>query len=131
MNQHTREAVELTEAAAIGAAILNAKARTGVVAELTPDAFLREAHRTVFETVAAMHSAGEHVDQVTVNDRLVRAGRIDEVGGLAAVWSLTSPEGCPTPSAWPHYVAILTREHQRRSRIAELHAELAELEGAS
>lgn len=130
MTEARREAVELTEAAALGAAILNADARAGLVDALTPEAFLREAHRTVFEALTAMHDAGEHVDQITLNDRLARTGRVDEVGGLAAVWTLTG-DGCPVPAAWRHYVSIVQREHARRVRAAELRAELAELEGTS
>ena len=129
MDESTREALELAEAAALGAAVLNGDARAGIVGALTPDAFTREAHRAIFETVAAMHAEGEHVDQITVNDRLAYTGRLDEVGGLAAVWELTAPEGCPVPAAWRHYVSILVREHERRARVAELRAELAELEG--
>jgi replicative DNA helicase len=128
MSKFTREALELTEAATLGAAILDADARAGIVGALTPDTFLREAHRTVFEALAAMHAVGEHVDQITLNDRLARTGRLDEVGGLAAVWTLTG-EGCPVPAAWRHYVSIVQREHARRIRAAELRAELAELEG--
>jgi replicative DNA helicase len=131
MNKETREAVEATEGAALGAAILDANARAGIVGGLTPDAFLREAHRTMFETIVAMHGAGEHVDQITLNDRFARTGRLDEVGGLAAVWTLTSLEGCPSPASWPIYVRIVAREHARRVRVGELRAELAELEAPS
>jgi replicative DNA helicase len=124
------EALEATEAAVLGAAIIDAEARAGVVESLTPDAFVREGHRTVFATIAEMHAAAEHVDQITVNDWLASAGRLDEVGGLAAVWALTSCEGCPTPRAWRTYVGIVVRAHARRVRAAELRAELAQLEGA-
>ena len=128
MNESTREALELTEAAALGAAILSADARAGIVGALTPDAFLREAHRAVFEAVAAMHAAGEHVDQITVNDQLASTGKLDEVGGLVAVFELTDPLACPSPAAWPTYATIVAREARRRRGIRTLQRAIERLE---
>ena len=109
----------LTEAALLGAAILNRGALAGMVDHLDADAFHREAHRQVFLTLVEMHAAEVHVDQVTLSDALVESGRIDVAGGLSAPFDLASIDTCPTPSAWPSYVAIIRREADRRRQVSD------------
>jgi replicative DNA helicase len=119
---------EAAEAALIGAMLLRPDARDGALGMVTAGDFDREAHRTVFETVVAMHAAGEHVDNVSVNDRLATTGQLEVVGTLAAVWALTSLEGCPTPAAWPVYATIVAREGRRRRGIRLLQRAIDRLE---
>jgi replicative DNA helicase len=116
---HDPTPVELTEAALLGAAILSPDALAGIVTELDPDAFLREAHRQVFVTLAEMHAAEVTVDQVTLTDALVESGRIDVTGGLSAPFDLASIDCCPTVAAWPHYLAIIRRQVARRRQVAD------------
>ena len=111
--------LELTEAALLGAAILDRGALAGMVDGLDADAFQREAHRQVFLTLAEMHEAEVHVDQITTSDALVEAGRIDVAGGLSAPFDLASLDTCPTPSAWPSYLEIIRREVSRRREIRD------------
>ena len=111
--------VELTEAALLGAAILSPDALAGIVTDLDPDAFIREAHRAVFVTLQEMHAAEVAVDQITTSDALVEAGRIDVAGGLSAPFDLASMDCCPTVAAWPHYLAIIRREVARRRQVAD------------
>lgn len=111
--------VELTEAALLGVAILSADALAGIVTELDPDDFVREAHRQVFVTLQEMHTAEVAVDQITLSDALVETGRIDVAGGLSAPFDLASVDCCPTVAAWPHYLAIVRREVDRRSQVAD------------
>ena len=120
--------VELTEAALLGAMLLSAAARDGVPRMLDPDDFDRSAHRVLFEVIVAMHAAGDEIDNITVNDKLAATGKLDEIGGLAAVWSLTAVEGCPTPSSWPTYATIVAREARRRRDIVTLRRAIARLE---
>ena len=101
----------------LGAAILSVDARAGMVDQLQGDDFDREAHRQVFVTLAEMHEAEVHVDQITLSDALVGSGRIDVAGGLATSFDLASMEGCPNPAAWRHYVSIVRREGYRRRLI--------------
>jgi replicative DNA helicase len=107
-------ATDLAEASLLGAMILSADALAGAVREVTPDDFARHAHRAIFKTLAAMHGDGDHVDAVTLTDRLVADGRVDEVGGLGAAFELTDPVACPTPVAWPVYTTLVRREGRRR-----------------
>ena len=122
------DATHEAEAALLGAMIERADARKAAVDQLTPDAFDREAHRAVFVTLAAMHADGIHVDPVTVNDELALRGRLDEAGGLAAVWTLVAIEGCPVPEAWRSYLAIVDREASRRQTVRQLRRAIERLE---
>ena len=122
------KATDLAEAATLGAAMLRDDAAAGIVDTLSADAFAREAHRVMFEAIAALVADGEPVDTVTVTDRLASRGRLDEVGGAVAVSSLTSLETTPVPASWRHYCRAVAEDHDRRLRVAELRKELTALE---
>lgn len=107
------------EAALLGSMILNRDALAGAASMLAPDEFDRPAHRTLFTTLVELHTEGTPVDQITVNDRLATTGRLDEVGGLGAVFDLTSVEGCPTTSAWATYAGIVKREADGRRQVRD------------
>ncbi len=125
------EAHLLAEAAVLGAAILSTEARAGMCATLDGDDFEREAHRTMFCTLAELHDDDVPVDQVTVNDRLATTDRLDEVGGPVAVFDLTEPLTCPHPGAWSHYAAIVAREGRRRRLVRALRRALVRLEAGA
>jgi len=119
---------ESAEAALLGSMIINCDARSGALDVPTKADFDNEAHRVIFITVAAMHADGSDVDQLLVNDRLCAAGQIDHVGGLDAVWHLTSIEGCPCTWSWESYAQIVKRESRRRRGIATLGSALERLQ---
>lgn len=119
---------EAAEAALVGAMLLSASARAGGADLVTVDDLTREAHRVLFATVVAMHEAGETVDPVTVNDRLVADGTLDRVGGALAVHDLASVECCPTPAAWETYATIVAREGRRQRLLCRLRRAVARLE---
>lgn len=116
------------EVAVLGAMVLSYEARAGALEMLADDDFDRHAHRTLFQVIAAMHNGEIPIDGVTINDELARIGKLDEIGGLAAVWLLTALEGCPTPAAWPTYSTIVVREARRRRGIALLRRAIERLE---
>jgi replicative DNA helicase len=122
------DGTDSAEAAVLGAMILSVEARIGALELLSAADFDRPAHRVVFEAVSALHHDGVPVDPVTVNDRLAASGRLDEVGGLGAVYGLTALEGCPVPASWPTYATIVAREARRRRGITVLRRALARLE---
>jgi replicative DNA helicase len=107
-------AVDVAETGLLGAALLSAEAATAIVAELSADDFGREAHRIVFDAVAALVAAGVPVDTVTLTDRLARDGQLDEVGGATALSLLLDPLTCPSPAAWPVYARIVLRGSRTR-----------------
>jgi replicative DNA helicase len=108
------EAELAAEVACLGAALLSIDARAGLVAMLVPDDFSREAHASLFAVLASMHQESEHIDHVTVMDRLADLGKLDHIGGPVALHDLSDRSATPSPAAWPVYASIVKREATRR-----------------
>lgn len=119
------------EAALLGAGLLSFEARVAIAEQLDGVELARHAHQVVADTIVALHRAGDPVDAVTLTDRLVLDGRLDEAGGPQAISALASPEVCPTAAAWPAYLAIVVREARRRNGIQVLRRALGRLEGGA
>jgi replicative DNA helicase len=111
------DATDVAEVACLGAALLSAEARTGLRRMLTPRDFARDAHGVVWDVLGQLEDAGTPVDLVTLTAALADRDLLDEVGGPGAVSTLTSPEACPSPAAWPAYaLPVLTAARRRRLR---------------
>jgi replicative DNA helicase len=93
------------EVSVLGACLISASAAVTALEHLTPEAFYRSAHRVVFEAIHALASANEPVDAVTVTEWLSRHGRLDEVGGAAALYDLT--DQVPTAANAAYYARIV------------------------
>ena len=106
------------EVAVLGALMLSDRARTEVPTLLDPDDFDRPAHRTLYSTILDLIDRGEVPDPIVVNAALADTGKLDEVGGLAAVWDCTSIDGCFTPSAFPAYCRIVKDAADRRRQVS-------------
>lgn len=50
--------------------------------------FYRPQHRTIFATIEMLHAAGEKIDTLVVVDALLAQGKLDYVGGAAAIAQL-------------------------------------------
>jgi replicative DNA helicase len=79
------------EQSVLGAILLSDRALYALVIEegLRPDDFYRERHGTIYEAMLSLYNDSEPVDVVTVIDRIKRLGKLEEVGGQAAVDELT------------------------------------------
>src|SRR5210317_1056950 len=74
------QAVDLEEAV-LGAILLEKDALTAVIDILKPDAFYREAHRSIFNAIVQLFNKTEPVDILTVISQLKSMGELDMVGG--------------------------------------------------
>jgi len=79
------------EQSVLGAILLSDRSMYALVIEegLRPDDFYRDHHRLIYEAMRSLYEEGEPVDVLTVIDRLRQTGKLDEVGGIAAVDELT------------------------------------------
>src|SRR5207237_1093752 len=79
------------EQSVLGAILLSDRSLYALVIEegLRAEDFYRERHGTIYEAMLSLYSDSEPVDVVTVIDRLRRMGKLDDVGGQAAVDELT------------------------------------------
>jgi replicative DNA helicase len=112
------------EVSVLGACLISEAATSVALEQLTADDFYRNAHRVVFEAISALSRAGEPVDAVSVADWLSRKGRLDEVGGAAALYDLT--EQVPT-AANAGYYARLVRDRSMLRRLIEAGTQVVQL----
>jgi len=103
------------EAAVLGALLLSKEALDTVVQVLRPADFYKQAHRTLFEIILAMSSEGHEVDVLTLSHALGKAGKLDMVGGMAAVALLS--ESVPSAANAEYYAQIVKNSAVRRNLI--------------
>ncbi|MBI5508282.1 MAG: replicative DNA helicase [Deltaproteobacteria bacterium] len=93
------------ERSVLGATLLDRSAVLEAMELLTPDDFYRPAHAHIFEAVQSLFAKNEPVDEITVSAELKTQGRLDAVGGTAALTALT--ESVPTAANARHYARIV------------------------
>jgi replicative DNA helicase len=82
---HSEEA----EQAVLGGLMLDRNAWDQVGDVIVADHFFRPDHKLIFESIAALASEAQPCDPVTVSEHLQRLGKLQDVGGLAYLGSLT------------------------------------------
>jgi replicative DNA helicase len=81
------------ERTVLGAVLVDNQAFNSAAEVLTRDDFYREAHRRIFEAMAALSEKSQAIDTVTLADELVRTQSLEAVGGAAYIASLV--DGLP------------------------------------
>jgi replicative DNA helicase len=81
---HNHEA----ERTVLGAVLVDNAAFNSAAELLTRDDFYREAHRRIFEAMAALAERSQPIDLVTLKDELNRGAALEAVGGAAYLGSL-------------------------------------------
>jgi replicative DNA helicase len=79
------------EQSVLGAILLSDRSLYALVIEegLRAEDFYRERHGAIYEAMLALYNESEPVDVLTVTDRLRQVGRLEDIGGAAAVDELT------------------------------------------
>jgi replicative DNA helicase len=110
------------EQAALGGCFL----RPALVAtlELDPCDFFDPRHKVVWEAMQALERDRVPIDELSVEDVLKRAGRLDAVGGLAYLSQLALR--VPTEDSTEHYARIV-RDHACRRKLLYLGGSIARL----
>lgn len=83
------------EQSVLGGLMLDNRAWDNLSDRLTGSDFYRADHRTIFEAISALVSAGKPCDFVTLSEYLRHQGKLEEVGGLVYLGTLAND----TPSA--------------------------------
>jgi replicative DNA helicase len=81
------------ERTVLGAVLVDNAAFNSAAEVLSKDDFYREAHRRVFEAMAALAERSQSIDLVTLKEELTRASALEAVGGAAYLASLV--DGLP------------------------------------
>ena len=83
--------------------------------KISAESFYVQSHRTLFETMMALHEKGTPVDIVTVSDRLREAQALEGVGGEEELARLI--DGTPTTAHDEYYIQIVYQNHLLRKII--------------
>ena len=81
------------ERSVLGAILVQNDAFNMAAQVLKSEDFYRDAHRRIFDCMAALSERSHAIDFVTLKEELSRSGNLDEVGGPAYVASLA--DGVP------------------------------------
>jgi replicative DNA helicase len=101
------------ERAVLGAIMLSPAAWHEAASVLQPADFYRAVHGTVFSVMAELSRDGTAIDLLTLKDRLLRRGQLDEVGGPAYIAKLV--DGVPRTTNVLHYARIIRDNAKRRA----------------
>jgi len=82
---------------------------------LTPESFYEPRNRILFETFREMSGTSVPIDLLTLTNHLRATGRLEQVGGVAAIQSLV--DNTPTSAHAEYYIDIVRQKHLLRKMI--------------
>ena len=85
----TPQAVDL-EIAVIGALLINSDAYMDISGFLKPEMFYKEAHCIIFNSIVNLVKIGSPIDLLSVNNQLRKENKLELVGGVTYLVSLTN-----------------------------------------
>jgi replicative DNA helicase len=90
--------------------------------------FYRDAHRRIFDRMAALSERNHAIDFVTLKEELSKSGELDEVGGPSYVASLA--DGVPRATNVEYYAKIVKEKSTLRNLIYAANKIVADAYGA-
>ena len=78
------------EQAVLGSILLKDKSFSTALELITPADFYKDGHRIIFEAMIDLFEKNEPYDLLTISNHLKDLNRLDEIGGIAYLSSLTS-----------------------------------------
>ncbi len=103
------------EQCVLGSVLLQQNALGKALETVTPDDFYREAHKSIFNAMAALFEKNEPQDLITVTNHLSDHNKLEEVGGPAYLASLT--DIVPVASNIAYYAKIVREKSILRQLI--------------
>ena len=83
------QAIDLEEAV-LGAIMLEKDALAAIIDVIRPEAFYKDAHKTIFNSISRLFTKGEPVDILTVTNELKFTGELEIAGGPFYIAQLTN-----------------------------------------
>ena len=93
------------ERSVLGAMLQSSEAVMLAQESLTPDDFYDPAHREIFDAMTHLASMSRPVDLVTLDEELIRRGRLEGVGGIDYLVELS--QFVPTTANVGAYIRII------------------------
>lgn len=106
----------------LGSMLQSRVAIVDAMTRLTGEDFYRGSHRTIFEAIVALHVDDTPVDHIVLADRLADNGRLEDIGGAAALYDLSDQVPHALNCAW--YADIVAEQAAKR-RLLALSIEMA------
>ncbi|MDR1785047.1 MAG: replicative DNA helicase [Spirochaetaceae bacterium] len=103
------------EQAVLGALLLDGNAVSKVAPVLHPDTFYSKRHSLIYEAIISLYSGGEPVDTITLKDKLISLGKLEEAGGVVYLSGLT--DTVPTSANVDYYANMVLDASIRRELI--------------
>src|SRR3989344_1990081 len=103
------------EKSILGSIIIDKDAINKVVDFLNPEDFYGPSHQTIYATALNLFEKREPIDLLSLSNRLEETGRLNEIGGVSYLTSLTS--SVPTSSHIATYGKIVQRKKMLRDLI--------------
>jgi replicative DNA helicase len=108
---HNHEA----ERTVLGAVLVDNQAFNSAAELLTKEDFYRDAHRRIFDAMAALAERSQPIDLVTLKDELVRESALEAVGGAQYLAALV--DGVPRITNVEHWSRIIKEKAVLRNLI--------------
>ncbi|KAF0201851.1 MAG: replicative DNA [Bacteroidetes bacterium] len=83
------QALDLEEAV-LGAIMLEKDALAAIIDVIRPDAFYKDAHQIIFQSISRLFTKGEPIDILTVTNELKFSGELEAAGGPFYIAQLTN-----------------------------------------
>ncbi len=112
------------EQAVLGSMLIEKEAIARVTEFLKGRDFYRDAHKVIFEAMLELFGSGEAVDIVTLTEELKKRGKLEDVGGIAYITSLSN--SVPTAANVVYYGKIVEEKSLLRGLI-NASTEIAEM----
>jgi replicative DNA helicase len=103
------------ERTVLGAILVDNQAFNSAAEVLNREDFYREAHRRIFESMAALAERSQPIDLVTLKDELVRQSALEAVGGASYLAGLV--DGVPRITSVEHWSRIIKEKAVVRNLI--------------
>jgi len=103
------------EQSVLGSMLIDKDAIITAAEYLQPQDFYRDAHKKIFQAMAALTDRGEPVDLVTLMEELRQQGELEAIGGLPYLTSLANL--VPTSANVAYYARIVREKAVLRSLI--------------
>ena len=103
------------EKSVLGAVLIDNDTFDRVAQRLRAEDFYRDAHQKIFAAMVTLAEQRQPIDFLTLREALLKAGRLEDVGGPAYIGSLT--DGVPRSINAEHYAGIVKEKASLRGMI--------------
>ena len=91
--------------------------------KVKPEYFFKPTHQALYETMVELHSEGTPIDEITLGDKLLSKGKLEEIGGHVFLNSISNRI---ETTAHAHYWLEIVREKYFLRRIIQTATETVE-----